>query len=134
MAMEVLPGWIVSADIKWRNKGSTDYAPKFRLDLRQTIKSYLGGPTFTTWLEGPEVDSPLARYGQTVVAEPYRAIPLNWPAGAKISVQIVLIGREGAMWGEKGWWKSNMGVDILEIPQASADWVEIISVTPYAQE
>ena len=134
MATYVLPGWIVSADVAWKNKGAVDYAPRFRLDLRPTVKSLLGGPTWTTWVEGPWVDSPLAKPGETVEVKPFCAIPANWGVGTKISVKIMLLGKEPEMWGASGWWKSGVGIDILEIPQPSADWVEIISVTPYAPE
>jgi len=129
MATYVLPGWIVSADVTWKNKGEVDYAPEFRLDLKKK------GVWPETWVDDASgiATSPLTKPGETAVVEPKRAIPKGWGAGTKISVQIVLIGREGAMWGPNGWWKSEVGIDILEVPEPSPDWVEIISVTPYTE-
>ena len=118
----------MSADIKWKNKGPTDYAPEFRIGLKKHEKLP------TAWNEGVWVESPVAKPGETVTATPYMAIPGAWGAGSVISVQIELKGKEGAMWGPTAWWKTGVGIAILEVPVGTPDWVEIISVSPYAAE
>ena len=129
MATYVLPGWSVWAEIKWKNKGAVDYAPEFRIGLKKHERLP------TAWNEGVWVKSPVARPGETVVARPSMEIPKAWSVGGTIiSVQIELLGKEGAMWGPVGWWKTGVGIGILEVPAAGADWVEVISVAPYAGE
>jgi len=117
MPQDVNPGQWIAARISWVNTGEQAFMAKFRLDLRTSQFA-------ATWMEGAWVSS-IAQAGETVEVIAHRQVPTTWRVGQTIDVKIMLLGIEGAVWQQD---------DIFRIPAAPGPgWVQIISVTPYAE-
>lgn len=83
----------VRATVTWRNLKAAAQTPRFRLDIK-------GITAFGTWQEGNWMSStsaPAGATGQLFVDS--IAVPSNWSVGTKISLQLVVEGIEGAVWG-----------------------------------
>ena len=91
---EIQPGQKVGANVTWKNKTLSTLAPKFRLDIKRSGWA-------STWQEGSWTTSPAAAAGgQATVSLESIPIPGDWGEGTTVSVQIVVLGIEGAVWSQ----------------------------------
>ena len=85
----VIPGDVITADITWMNVGSNEISPIFRVDLRRVA---VGAGVN----EGRPKTSPSARPRETAnVKVNSTPVPLDWSAGTRIEVRVILIEMDG---------------------------------------
>lgn len=104
-------GGIIQADITWKNTGSKDIAPVFRMDLRNDKT----GPTVH---EGDPETTAKVSPGQTKTISMTHQLPGDWPVGANVNTRIMLIGKEGS-WAD---WSQNFPINSLA---GAVDKVEV---------
>lgn len=122
MAYPISPGQKVRATVTWRNDNLVSFTPTWRLDVKPDTRM--------TWLEGVESQGPVAAAGDTqILTVNSKAILADWVPGAgqtvKVSVKLVVIGREGDVWG----WTDERGKNIFEMVGPDPTKVKIISVS-----
>lgn len=115
MPIKVVPGQTIAVDVVWKNIGTGSYAPRFRLDVRES--------GWATWNEGFWTAAPSTAPGAQRTTTVTKVIPSDWASNTTIDCKLMVEGIPGEVWRED---------DIfITVSGDPGDNVQIISVTPY---